>query len=279
MRNHKDLLPNIILFAVLFLVFALIILPSFTEAEGTKQDEVQTSLQSTSSVVYLEVPLDFSEDFNPTENRKELVELMEIHDVRRDAAHDMIERGRMLGYDEDHPAIQIARLEAIMATENLFYYQQRYQELGFEELDKKAEEYPVATYIWIYLKDLGYNDYICAGIIGNLMAEVGGQTLNIKPLTYTSSHYGICQWSKLYYGGVWGASLEEQCNFLRDTIEEQFNAYGFIYKRNFDYSDFLALMNEKDAALAFAEVYERCGSSSYSVRQKNATAALEYFVN
>ena len=39
---------------------------------------------------------------------------------------------------------------------------------------------PIATEIWLYLKKQGYNDYVCAGILGNIMAEVGGQTLNIR---------------------------------------------------------------------------------------------------
>ena len=41
------------------------------------------------------------------------------------------------------------------------------------------DEYPEAYKIWHYLKKLGYNDYVCAGIMGNIMAECGGQTLNI----------------------------------------------------------------------------------------------------
>ena len=41
------------------------------------------------------------------------------------------------------------------------------------------DKYPEAYKIWHYLKKLGYNDYVCAGIMGNIMAECGGQTLNI----------------------------------------------------------------------------------------------------
>lgn len=279
MRNHKHLLPNIILFVIFFCLIAVIF--SKINTVHAEQNEVQTSLLSTnnSSVVYLEVPLDFSEDFNPTEDREELLELMKIHDARRKAAYEMLTSARALGYEANHPAVQMAKLQSLMSGEHLFYYYKKYVELGYEAFDEKAKEYPEATYIWLYLKDLGYNDYVCAGIMGNLMAEVGGQTLALKVNVSTSTHYGMCQWSKLYYGEVWGASLPNQCDFLANTIEEQFNIYGFIYKRNFDYSDFLALANEKHAALAFAEVYERCGSASYAVRQKNATKALEYFVS
>ena len=221
MRNHKHLLPNIILFVIFFCLIAVIF--SKINTVHAEQNEVQTSLLSTnnSSVVYLEVPLDFSEDFNSTEDREELLELMKIHDARRKAAYEMLTSARALGYDADHPAIQMAKLQSLMSGEHLFYYYKKYVELGYEAFDEKAKQYPEATYIWLYLKDLGYNDYVCAGIMGNLMAEVGGQTLALKVNVSTSTHYGMCQWSKLYYGEVWGASLPNQCDFLANTIEEQ----------------------------------------------------------
>ena len=282
MRNHKNLLPNIILFVTFFLFIVYIFSSIKAVALELELSEVQTSLQSTSNsgVVYGDfISTKPAVKLSPTEDREELLELIEIYRLKREAAHSIIESARALGYNSDDSIICFAKIEATNASEGLFYYQKLYNELGYSELDEKAKEYPSATYIWIYLKDKGYNDYVCAGIMGNIMAEVGGQTLALNIYADTSSHYGICQWSKVYYKGVQGAGLEAQCKYLCDTMEEQFNTYGFIYKRNFDYSDFLALANEKDAALAFAEVYERCGSASYNVRQKNATAALEYFVN
>lgn len=46
------------------------------------------------------------------------------------------------------------------------------------------KEYPEATEVWIYLRyGLGYNEYVCAGILGNMMAEVGGGTLDLKYAT------------------------------------------------------------------------------------------------
>lgn len=76
-----------------------------------------------------------------------------------------------------------------------------------------------------------------------------------------------------------GASLEEQCDYLRDTIEYEFDTFGYVYKRNFDYNSFLDLTDIKSAALAFAKCYERCGSGSYYTRQQNAIAAYNYFIS
>lgn len=167
--------------------------------------------------------------------------------------------------------------------------QKKAEEAKRQEEKRKAEEaavkqvssskYPEATQIWNYLKNLGYNDYVCAGIMGNIMAEVGGQSLNIRPGLYSSNgyYYGICQWNKKYYGSVHGSGLSSQLNFLRDTIKSEMNTYGKLYRSGFDYQDFLSLKNEKEAALAFAKAYERCGSGSYDVRKSNATKALNYF--
>lgn len=141
------------------------------------------------------------------------------------------------------------------------------------------EEYPVARYIWDFLQDLGYNDYVCAGIIGNMMVEAGGQTLAIQVDAASSTHYGICQWSKKYYSSVIGVSLDAQCEFLRDNIEYEINAFGYKYAQGFNYNKFLGLTNERDCALAFAKAYERCGSGYYTHRQNCATTAYNYFVN
>ena len=88
----------------------------------------------------------------------------------------------------------------------------------------------------------------------------------------------MCQWNKAY-SNIWGASLEEQCNYLRDTIEYEFDTFGSCYKKEFNYEKFLALAEIEDAALAFAKAYERCGSGSYWQRQKNAINAYNYFVS
>lgn len=132
--------------------------------------------------------------------------------------------------------------------------------------------YKQATQVWNKLKSLGLNEYVCAGIIGNIMAEVGGQTLDISrwPQYSQKYYYGICQWSdgrKARLLNKFGTSLEAQLEFLSVELFE------VIPKGNAFYS----MQNEKEAALYFAKYYERCSSKYYSVRQSNATKALQYF--
>lgn len=132
--------------------------------------------------------------------------------------------------------------------------------------------YPEATYVWNYLKGLGLNDYVCAGIIGNIMAEIGGQTLDFSGWTKynTSTYYGICQWAGSRRARLlndYGTSLEAQCKFLGVELFE-------VIPQD---SAFYTMQNEKDTALYFAKKYERCSSKYYTIRQTNATKALNYF--
>lgn len=134
--------------------------------------------------------------------------------------------------------------------------------------------YDQARQVWNYLRDLGLNTYVCAGILGNIMAEVGGQTLDISRWAQYSAantkYYGICQWAggrKQRLLNDFGTTLEAQIEFLSVELFE------VIPKGN----SFYNMQDEKEAALYFAKYYERCGSGSYKVRQSNATKALQYF--
>lgn len=139
---------------------------------------------------------------------------------------------------------------------------------------KADGNYDQARQVWNYLRDLGLNKYVCAGILGNIMAEVGGQTLDIsrwaKYSATNTKYYGICQWAggrKQRLLNDFGTTLEDQIRFLSVELFE------VIPKGN----SFYNMQDEKQAALYFAKYYERCGTGSYSVRQANATKALAYF--
>lgn len=137
---------------------------------------------------------------------------------------------------------------------------------------KPSGTYAQATQVWNGLRKLGLNKYVCAGILGNIMAEVGGQTLDISrwPQYSQGTYYGICQWAgsrKQRLLNNFGPTLEDQIRFLSVELFE------VIPKGN----SFYNMQDEKEAALYFAKYYERCGSGSYSVRQSNATKALNYF--
>lgn len=208
-----------------------------------------------------------------------LAMLINEQKARKDAAHEMAEAARRLGYAEEHEIILLAQDEWFAADELELRYQACYDDLA-EHWHLKEEEYPEATYIWRYLKGLGYNDYVCAGILGNIMNEVGGDTLKLQPTIYSpdKAYYGICQWNNKYKE-IWDASLENQCNYLEDTIAYELDTFGYAYKKEFNYDKFFELTDVESAALAFAKCYERCNSSSFNARKKNAVNAYNYFVS
>ena len=237
---------------------------------------------------------------NEQYTKEQLVNLIAEAQEVKDNAHTMAESARNLGWGEDDKLIKELKDRWAEADEDQKKYQtnldvillneaeeQRIAAEQAEEAARKAEEakwatkaaeYPAATQIWRYMKALGWNDYVCAGIMGNLMAEVGGQTLDIRYTLSSSGYYGMCQWNR-GYSQVWGAGLETQCNFLRDTIQYEIDTYGFKYQKGFNFNSFLNMTDAQQAALAFAKSYERCGSGSYGVRQSNALKAYRYFVD
>ena len=244
-----------------------------------------------------------------TYTKDELIILINETQTTKDNAHTMATSARALGWEEDDKLIK--ELQEIWHSANTeqIKHQKALDKILFEEAEaarkaeeeclaaeaakkaaeeeaRKAEEakwatksseYPAATQIWRYMKAQGWNDYVCAGIMGNLMTEVGGQTLDIRYSLSSSGYYGMCQWNR-GYSQVWGAGLETQCDFLRDTIKYEFDTYGFKYQKGFNFNSFLNMTDAQQAALAFAKSYERCASGSYGVRQQNAVKAYNYFV-
>ena len=142
----------------------------------------------------------------------------------------------------------------------------------------EEKEYETATIIWDYLLEQDYSETIAAAILGNIMAEAGGQTLDIDATIGSRDYYGICQWSYKYCSDVFNKNLEEQLDYLNKTMEKEFNTFGSQYKSNFKFSDFLEMTDVREAALAFSKCYERNAPGSYFVRQENAVVAYEYFV-
>ena len=127
---------------------------------------------------------EFNDPNISTYTMEQLQILIQEQRVNQEAAHKLAESARQLGWPEESEPIVSAKNEWWNAQLAIDAYHARYEELYAEfEMAKwnaKRSEYPAATEICLYMKDLGWNDYVCAGIMGNLMAEVGGQTLDIQ---------------------------------------------------------------------------------------------------
>ena len=189
-----------------------------------------------------------------------------------------------LGYEPDHPAIVMAYAELENRTADLAYYQEKQTE--WEEIHKwevRASEYPIATQVWLYMKEeFGWNDTVCAGIMGNMMAECGGcWTSDLDWDVSSSSGSGMIQWlggRKQQLFNIYGSSpsIENQLNFMKDEL------YGIngVTKQVTD-SQLDKIMNAdspEDCAYAFACYFERCGEGHRWVRRDYARRAYDYFV-
>ena len=217
-------------------------------------------------------------EYFDSNDRAELSYLIEICNENMEYAHNVAAEARALGYHEDSVVICLARGDYFRYLNLREQYQIKLDSIPVDPYAMQRAAYPVATQVWGYLKSCGYNDYVCAGIIGNMMAECGGHTLNLKwNVIGGGYYYGLCQWNKGYCGSVWGADVNGQLQYLVNTMPREFNVYGGNYSGGFNYTSFCNLYNERSAALAFAKCYERCGSGSYSARQNDATVALNYF--
>lgn len=214
-------------------------------------------------------------------DKQELINQIKACELKITYANQLIAAAKGLGYTPNHQTIKMAEQERMRASGQKTYYQSILNVILEEEKlwEQRMSEYPEATTVWLYLKDLGYNDYVCAGILGNMMSECGGHTLALQTeIIGGYAYYGICQWSRTYCPEVWKTDLNTQLDYLRDTIEKEFNTFGYLYKRNFDYEAFIALEDCEAVALAFAKCYERCNSNYYYVREDDALVAYEYFV-
>ena len=196
---------------------------------------------------------------------------------RQKLAHTMADCARQLGYPEDCEIIKIAKEEWNNCEAGI-----REQLLETQYWMTKFEEYPYATYIWLFFtRQMGFSNEVTAGIMGNIMTEVGANTLNIQYWLYSYNggyYYGICQWAKNYFPDVRGMDLIGQVNYLAQNIETQITAFGKMYKTDTAYQQFLDSTNCRESALMFAKWYEACAESTYYIRQNNAEKAYEYFV-
>ena len=242
-----------------------------TLSEAYIPSEMSSVIDLTTTVEYKQI-----RNISKTEDTQELRTLIQECKTLKESAEQMLVLANNLGYTDKHPVVKTTAAEIEQLNKLITIYENRLEQKRWETRIKK---YPAASSIWLYLSDQGYSDEICAGILGNIMAEVGGHTLDIEHTTNTHpEYYGICQWS-LKYSNTKGMNLSEQCQYLVETIENEFNSFGSEYKSGFNYNDFIEMTDIEEIALAFAKCYERCGSGSYDVRQSNALIAFEYFTS
>lgn len=146
---------------------------------------------------------------------------------------------------------------------------------------ERHEKYPEATKVWIYMKEhFNWTDEVCAGVMGNIMAEIGGGTLDFSDWNSDDGPYGMFQWLgsrevelKNKYGNM--PSIEQQMEFMYDEL---YGTDGVTQQvRDWQREKFLSSTTPQDAAIRFCQWFERPGGTG-SVRKGYAATAYEVFV-
>ena len=116
-------------------------------------------------------------------------------------------------------------------------------ESDIEQYRTWEEEHYYAAKVWLYFKQRGYNDAVVCAIIGNMMIETSGGSLDLKPNVYSPdrSHYGLCQWSLYYRPDIADLPFEYQLEYLEADMPDEFKTFGKCYKKGFTYEDFLTM--------------------------------------
>lgn len=255
---------------------------AYIPSECIIQTAVPDKQQLEIKQIYIQVPVEANLEGNlltytETTDYTELHSLLEECESRKDNASKMAEAARNCGYPEDHPIIQLAKEEWHTAND----LAQRYAyDMKNAKYAQAWEEYPVATEVWLYLTNaMGYNEYVAAGIIGNMMIECGGFTLNLdwSAVNKYSGCYGLCQWHPRYHQEVQGGDLKVQLEYMYTSFPALISRYAYTYQQNFTYDKFLRLVDAREAAKAFCIIYERPGG--YDARRGEcAVKAYDYFV-
>ena len=146
-------------------------------------------------------------------------------------------------------------------------------------------EFPVAQYIWDKLIELGYTEYVAAGIIGNLVAEVGDPStkdsnFDLDWESNTGIEIGLCQWTQGRRQAIinrYGFSphYTQQFEYMIDELLGTNRV-----KRQVSENQYQLIINAstpKEAAYYFALYFERCAKGSYTARKNKAQQAYEYF--
>lgn len=137
---------------------------------------------------------------------------------------------------------------------------------------------PIAQQIWNAMLDKGWSYDVCAGIMGNIMAECGGGTLDIKPILRgdNETSFGICQWHN-----------ERKDNMLSFN-DKNYNTSDNLppIEHQIDYLEYeLSLYNidilnndktYEEVAYIFCVEYERPANKYKKAEQRKKLAAIAY---
>lgn len=149
-------------------------------------------------------------------------------------------------------------------------------------IDLPTDECPEAKLIWDTIKSWGWSDNAAAGILGNMMTEVGGNTLKgLSNWAADGCGYGLIQWTsgrKATLKSLYGSqpNIVQQLEYMKNELLGTDSIRQQVTPSQLD--SILNAGSPEDAAYNFASYYERCASSHRAKRRALARTAYTYFV-
>jgi hypothetical protein len=149
--------------------------------------------------------------------------------------------------------------------------------------EPKRAQYPEATQVWLYMKEnFDWSDEVCAGIMGNIMAEIAGGTLDFSKWNSDDGPYGLCQWLggrkkqiKKIYGNQ--PTIDQQLEFMYDEL---YGTDGVTQQvKDYERRKILNAKSAEKAARYFCIWFERPTSKKTGARENYAKMAYEYFTS
>lgn len=146
----------------------------------------------------------------------------------------------------------------------------------------EGTQYPEAKQTWDTLISWGWSAETAAGIIGNMMAEVGGGTLDLSRWNSDKGcGYGLCQWTSGRASGIkykYGAypNIEQQLQYMKDELLGENGVRAQVTET--ERTQILEGQSPEQVAYAFASYFERCGVRYRARRQDYARIAYDYFM-
>ena len=192
--------------------------------------------------------------------------------------------GNLRGVDDEVELMDDVKKDDVIYAKHFLQLEDLYNHWMYGILQSGTDVPMNGSYaerVWDYLRSLGFSEAGAAGVLGNMMEECGGHTLNLNPQAQNpgSGAFGLVQWLYVgyYQNGMYvGMPFEDQLRYLGT------NSYGSIQAvitRACGSSQYNALKNAtspENAALIFENCYE-ISQQALDHRQRHAREAYNAF--
>lgn len=176
----------------LFTFSIWLVVVASTETATIEASEVSQKVEVVVNEELIDIPVQFNDiDYAPSYNKEKCCESIGVVDEKIQQVLKTLEDEK--SYTENAVSIMKHEYNRLLDVKSLL-------EMELEQYTRWEQEYYYAYKTFEFLLINGYSREVACGIIGNMMIETSGGTLNLNPNVYNPSgkYYGLCQWNRDY---------------------------------------------------------------------------------